>query len=62
MRYLDKFQAILIQTFDIGPRMIGRRKRGLLAGLMAIMELEDLSLCTHVWNGVPSICLLIRIW
>ena len=28
----------------------------------AIMELEDLSLCKHVWNGVPSICLLIRIW
>ena len=22
---------------------------------MAIMELEDLSLCAHVWNGVPSI-------
>jgi len=29
---------------------------------MAIMELEDLSLCAHVWNGLLSICLLIRIW
>jgi len=27
-----------------------------------MMELEDLSLCAHVWNGVPSIYLLIRIW
>ena len=28
---------------------------------MAIMELEDFSLCAHEWNGVRSICLLIRI-
>jgi hypothetical protein len=46
-----------------GHNMIGRRKRGLLvACVMAIMELEDHSPCAHVWNGVPSICLLSRIW
>jgi hypothetical protein len=32
------------------------------AGLLAGLPEEDLSLCAQVWNGVPSICLLIRIW
>ena len=41
--------------------MIGRRKPGPLAGLRhGCHELEDLSLCARVWNGAPSICLLIR--
>ena len=52
-----------VRTFTNGLHMIGHSKRGLLAGLRdGYHGVEDLSLCAHVWNGVPSICRLIRIW
>lgn len=43
-----------------GRRLLGGI--GAPAYMMAIMELEDPSLCAQGWNGVRSICLLTRIW
>jgi len=46
-------------THDVGG---AERGKALTKCVMAIIEVEDLWLCALVWNGVPSICLLIRIW